>query len=127
MQQVNDRINKLILGFFVSLYVALSGCGERIPPPPPVVKVPADEKTVHDKILSLAGEVGERDSKTGQITIVTLQGKQVDDKALNELGLASLKKLEILELRSTSVTKKGFIALGKALPNLKMVRTKADP
>ena len=37
MQQVNDRINKLILGFFVSLYVALSGCGERIPPPPPVV------------------------------------------------------------------------------------------
>ena len=92
-----------------------------------MVKVPADEKTVHDKILSLAGEVGERDSKTGQITIVTLQGKQVDDKALNELGLASLKKLEILELRSTSVTKKGFIALGKALPNLKMVRTKADP
>ena len=123
MQQVSDRINIYFLGLFVCLFVTLSACGERIPPPPPVVEVPANEKKVYDKILSLAGEVGERDSKTGQITIVTLQGKQVDDKVLSEL--ATLKKLEILELRNpTSVTTKGLKRLKEAQPKLEIIRTK---
>jgi len=123
---VSDRINIYFLGLFVCLFVILSACGERIPPPPPAVEVPANEKKVYDKILSLAGEVGERDSKTGQITIVTLQGKQVDDAVLREL--ATLKKLEILELRyPTSVTKKGLKTLKEAQPKLEIVRTKPEP
>jgi len=42
--------------------------------------------------------------------------------------LATLKKLEILELRyPTSVTKKGLKTLKEAQPKLEIVRTKPEP
>ena len=88
--------------------------------------MPADEKNAHDKILSLDGEVAERDPNTGRITIVVLKGDKVDNKVLGELK--SLEKLEFLELRDTAVTKKGVAQLmswrdKKLLPKLEVIRT----
>ena len=54
--------------------------------------------------------------------ILEVEGKQVEDKMLSEL--AGLKKLEILELRSTSVTKGGIAKLKKALPKLRVLNSK---
>ena len=82
--------------------------------------MPADEKRAHDKILSLAGEVGERDPVTGHITIVILEGDKVNNRVLGEL--VTLKKLEILELHDTAVTKKGVAKLKKLLPKLEIIQ-----
>jgi len=110
------------------MFVALGAC-EKIPEPAPEVPLPAVEKKIQGKILALAGEVGERDSTTGHITIVTLQGEKVDNKVLIEIlfdpkDKPSLKKLEILELRDTAVTKRGITRLKKLLPKLEVIQTK---
>ena len=111
-----------------SMFVALGAC-EKIPEPAPEVPLPAVEKKIQGRILALAGEVGERDSTTGHITIVTLQGEKVDNKVLIEIlfdpkDKPSLKKLEILELRDTAVTKRGITRLKKLLPKLEVIQTK---
>ncbi len=91
--------------------LALMAACQKIPEPAPEIPQPAEEKKVQELILSLAGEVGERDPDTGHITIVILSGDKVDNKVLGEL--VPLKKLEILELRDTAVTKKGISKLEK--------------
>ena len=91
--------------------LALMAACQKIPEPAPEIPQPAEEKKVQELILSLAGEVGERDPDTGHITIVILGGDKVDNKVLGEL--VPLKKLEILELRDTAVTKKGISKLKK--------------
>jgi len=91
--------------------LALMAACQKIPEPAPEIPQPAEEKKVQELILSLAGEVGERDPNTGHITIVILGGDKVDNKVLGEL--VPLKKLEILELRDTAVTKKGISKLKK--------------
>ena len=88
----------------------------------PEVPLPAAEKKVSDRILSLAGEVGERDPITGHITIVILRGDKVDDKVLGEL--VPLKKLQILELIDTAVTPKGVKQLEKLIPELEIIQGK---
>ena len=95
---------------------------QKIPPPVPEVPLPAAERKVSDRILSLAGEVGERDPNTGHITIVILRGDKVDDKVLGEL--VPLKKLQILELIDTAVTKKGVKQLEKLIPELEIIQGK---
>ena len=91
--------------------LALMAACQKIPEPAPEIPQPAEEKKVQELILSLAGEVGERDPDTGHITIVIFSGNEVDNKVLGEL--VPLKKLEILELRDTAVTKKGISKLKK--------------
>ncbi len=91
--------------------LALMAACQKIPEPAPEIPQPAEEKKVQELILSLAGEVGERDPDTGHITIVILGGDKVDNKVLGEL--VPLQKLEILELRDTAVTKKGISKLEK--------------
>ncbi len=91
--------------------LALMAACQKIPEPAPEIPQPAEEKKIQELILSLAGEVGERDPDTGHITIVILGGDKVDNKVLGEL--VPLKKLEILELRDTAVTKKGISKLKK--------------
>ena len=103
------RKMRVILCF--SGVLALMAACQKIPEPAPEIPQPAEEKKVQELILSLAGEVGERDPDTGHITIVILGGDKVDNKVLGEL--VPLKKLEILELRDTAVTKKGISKLKK--------------
>ena len=55
----------VILSFLGIL--ALTTACQKIPEPAPETPQPAEEKKVHDLILSLAGEVGECDPKTGHI------------------------------------------------------------
>lgn len=110
---------------FSGILVVLAAC-QKIPEPVPEVPVPAAEEKIRDKILSLAGEVGERDPNTGHITIVILEGDKVDSKMLDELS--SLKKLEILELRNLAKKektklKKAIAKLEKELPKLELVYT----
>ena len=103
------------------ILVGLAACQE-IPPPAPEVPLPAAEKKASDKILSLAGEVGERDPNTGHITIVILRGDKVNDKVLGQL--VPLKKLEILELHNTAVTPKGVKQLEKLIEGLEVLQFK---
>jgi len=103
----------------IGILALLVAC-QKIPPPPQEVGVPADEKKAHDKILSLGGEIGERNPDTGHITIVVLEGGEVNDKILGEL--VPLKKLEILELHDTTVTKRGIAKLKKLLPELEIIQ-----
>ena len=115
----------VILSFLGIL--ALTTACQKIPEPAPETPQPAEEKKVHDLILSLAGEVGERDPKTGHITIAILSGDKVDNKILGEL--VPLKKLEILELRDTpAVTPKGISKLKKIFKErgqeLEVIQTK---
>ncbi len=91
--------------------LALMAACQKIPEPAPEIPQPAEEKKIQELILSLAGEVGERDPDTGHITIVILGGDKVDNKVLGEL--VPLQKLEILELRDTAVTKEGISKLKK--------------
>jgi len=110
---------------FLGILALTTGC-QKIPEPAPEIPQPAEEKKVQDLILSLAGEVGERDPKTGHITIVILSGGEVNDKILGEL--VPLKKLEILELRDTAVTSRGISKLKKIFKErgqeLEVIQTK---
>ena len=110
------RVFPLLAGIVL---VSIAAC-QKLPQPEPVVPVPASEKKAHNRILSLAGEVGERDAK-GHITIVFLEGDKIDNKVLSEL--VELKKLEILELRNTAVTKRGISKLKKILTELEVIET----
>jgi len=101
-----------------------AGC-QKIPEPVPELPQPAEEKKIQALILSLAGEVGERDPKTGHMTIVILSGDKIDDKVLGEI--VKLKRLEILELHDTKVTKKGLKQLRKEKPKLEVILSKSPP
>ena len=117
-----DHLTKAhIFPILGGILVGLAAC-QKIPPPVPEMPLPAAEKKVSDKILSLAGEVGERDPTTGHITIVILRGDKVNDKVLGEL--VPLKKLQILELIDTAVTKKGVKQLEKLIPELEIIQVK---
>ncbi len=117
-----DHLTKAhIFPILGGILVGLAAC-QKIPSPVPEMPLPAAEKKVSDKILSLAGEVGERDPTTGHITIVILRGDKVNDKVLGEL--VPLKKLQILELIDTAVTKKGVKQLEKLIPELEIIQVK---
>tara|TARA_B100000959_G_C14685839_1_gene502604 strand:+ start:281 stop:685 length:405 start_codon:yes stop_codon:yes gene_type:complete len=115
------RVFSLLTGI---LLVMSAGC-QKIPEPVPELPQPAEEKKIQALILSLAGEVGERDPKTGHMTIVILSGDKIDDKVLGEI--VKLKRLEILELHDTKVTKKGLKQLRKEKPKLEVILSKSPP
>ena len=68
-----------VISLLAGILVVSAGC-QKIPEPAPELPRPAEEKKIQALILSLAGEVGERDPKTGHITIVILSGDKVEDK-----------------------------------------------
>ena len=113
-----------VISLLAGILAVSAGC-QKIPEPAPELPRPAEEKKIQALILSLAGEVGERDPKTGHITIVILSGDKVEDKVLGEL--VKLKRLEILELHDTKITKKGLKQLKKVKPKLEVIVSKSPP
>jgi len=82
-----------------------------------------DELAAKRMIESLGGEIGERDTE-GRITIVVLDGEKVDDTTIKPLE--NLKKLTILELRNTKITRNGYDSIRKALPKCHITFGPAD-
>ncbi len=113
-----------VVSLLAGILAVSAGC-QKIPDTAPELPQPAEEKKIQRLILSLAGEVGERDPKTGHITIVILSGDKIEDKVLGEI--VKLKRLEILELHDTKITKKGLKQLEKEKPKLEVIVSKSPP
>ncbi len=114
------KLTKILIFTLITGILLGSGACKKPPAPALEVPVPTSEKKALNRIRELAGEVGERDAK-GHITIVILEGEEINNKVLSEL--VDLKKLEILELRNTAVTKGGIKKLKKILPELEVIQT----
>lgn len=121
---MHERIVMRVVSLLAGILAVSAGC-QKIPDTAPELPQPAEEKKIQRLILSLAGEVGERDPKTGHITIVILSGDKIEDKVLGEI--VKLKRLEILELHDTKITKKGLKQLEKEKPKLEVIVSKSPP
>lgn len=98
------------------LALAMGGC-QKVPEPEKEMPFNSIELKAKAMIESVAGEIGERNEE-GRITIVVLAGPEVTDATLKPLE--NCKKLVSLELRNTKVSRKGYDAFRKALPNCKI-------
>ena len=102
--------------------LAIAGC-EEPPEPRKELEFNAIELKAKKMIESVGGEIGERDAD-GRITMVILEGEKVIDATLKPLE--NLKNLEVLELRNTKVTRKGYDSIRKALPKCDITFGPAD-
>tara|TARA_A100001037_G_scaffold152008_1_gene137223 strand:- start:1245 stop:1607 length:363 start_codon:yes stop_codon:yes gene_type:complete len=114
---MSETIRKSFFFVFFPFFSFFLACQE-VPEPPPDIPIPSSEQEIHEEIRRLGGVVGER-NPNGNIVVLTLEGASVTDKVIEKL--TALKRLEILILHDTRVTRKGVKKMNEEMPKLKII------